>query len=139
MQVHYQFFKTDQSRVGGFVDYNHNIGVTQNMYIMLCGCVTPNQQRIVQARAQIDAEEYTNLLNYIINKAVNPGYREMPKPNNFPCPVFVVETEIENNIYQEVHRDVKGTYQGGTYFFSTAQDILEKYPCMAIVGSLQWH
>ena len=40
-QGHYQFFETGQSRVGGVIDHVRNIGVAQNLYVMLCGRTTP--------------------------------------------------------------------------------------------------
>ena len=37
IQGHYQFFETDQSHLGGVIDHVRSMGVSQNMYVMLCG------------------------------------------------------------------------------------------------------
>ena len=41
IQSHYQFFETDQSQVGGVIDHVRNMGVAQNLCVMLCGHMTP--------------------------------------------------------------------------------------------------
>jgi len=55
---HYAFFETDQSRVGGAINHMpEELGVAENMYIMLCGRMTPAQRQVVQRRVNIDTEE----------------------------------------------------------------------------------
>ena len=45
---HYAFFETDQSRVGGAINHMHDeLGVSQNMYIMLCGRMAPAQRQVI--------------------------------------------------------------------------------------------
>ena len=58
IQGNYQFFETDQSHVGGVIDHARSMGVAQNMYVMLCGQMTPAQRIIVRNRARIDTEVY---------------------------------------------------------------------------------
>ena len=42
---HYTFFETDQSRVGGAINHMpEELGVAENMYVMMCGQMTPAQK-----------------------------------------------------------------------------------------------
>ena len=57
MQGHYQFFETNQSQVGEVLEHDVRrdiMGVAHNMYIMLCGCMTPAQRTIIRQRAHVD-------------------------------------------------------------------------------------
>ena len=126
IQGNYQFFETDQSHVGGVIDHVRNMGVAQNMYVMLCGRMTPAQRTIIRNRAQIDTEVYRDVLNYFIKESGHPGYAEVSMPENFPCPVFVEDKETENNTDRESNGGVEKTFEGGTYYFSTAQDPSDK-------------
>ena len=48
IQGNNQLFETDQSHVGGVIDHVRSMGVAQNMYVMLCGRMTPAQRIIVR-------------------------------------------------------------------------------------------
>ena len=126
IQGHYQFFETDQSQMGGVIDHVRDMGVAQNMYIMLCGRMTPTQRELIRQRAQIDTEEYLDLLNYFIKESGHSGYNGLPLPKDFPHPIFVEDKETENNTDKDMNEGVEKTFQGGTYFFSTAQDPSDK-------------
>ena len=55
----YAFFETDQSRIGGAINHmQEELGVAENMYVMLCGRMTPEQRSVVQRRVQIEFGEY---------------------------------------------------------------------------------
>ena len=46
---HYSFFSVDQSHVGGVLNKYRNIkNAAKNIFIVLCGRMTPDQKRIVQ-------------------------------------------------------------------------------------------
>ena len=126
IQGNFQFFETEQSHVGGVIDHVRSMGVAQNMYVMLCGRMTPAQRIIVRNRAQIDTEVYRDVLNYFIKESGHPGYAGLAMPENFPSPVFVEDKETENNTDRELNRGIEKTFEGGTYYFSTAQDPSDK-------------
>ena len=126
IQGHYQFFETDQSQVGGVIEHVRDMGVAHNMYIMLCGRMTPAQRTIIRRRAHLDTEEYMDLLNFFIKVSGHSGYSGLPMPENFPRPLFVEDKETENNVDREVNKGVEKSFQGGTYYFSTAQDPSDK-------------
>ena len=69
IQGHYQYSETDQYMVGGAVNHVQDIGIAGNMYIMLCGRMTPEQRQIVCRQVQPDTDEYMNILNYFMTGA----------------------------------------------------------------------
>ena len=78
IQGNFQFFETEQSHVGGVIDHVRSMGVAQNMYVMLCGRMTPAQRIIVRNCAQIDTEVYRDVLNYFIKESGHLGYAGWP-------------------------------------------------------------
>ena len=97
IQSHYQFFKRDQSMVGGVMNHVREMGVGQNMYIMLCGQMTPDQRTIVRKCVETDLDEYMDLINYFIKELGHPGYSGIPMPEKFTRPLFVEDKESDNN------------------------------------------
>ena len=63
---HFQYFETDRWIVSGAVNHVRDMGVSENMYIMLCGRMTPEQRQIMRRRVRFDTEEYIDILNYLI-------------------------------------------------------------------------
>ena len=112
--------------MGGVIEHVRDMGVAHNMYIMLCGRMTPAQRTIIRRRAHLDTEEYMDLLNFFIKVSGHSGYSGLPMPENFPRPLFVEDKETENNVDREVNKGVEKSFQGGTYYFSTAQDPSDK-------------
>lgn len=102
------------------------MGVAQNMYVMLFGQMIPVQRIIVQICAQIDTEVYRNVLSCFVKESSHPGYAGLAIPKDFPTPVFVEDKETENNIDRELNKGIETTFEGGTYYFSTAQDPSDK-------------
>lgn len=78
IQGHYQFFETDQSQLGGVLNHVRDMGVPKDMYIMLCGCMTSEQKRIVQECVIMDTELYMDILQYFIEKSGHPGFSGLP-------------------------------------------------------------
>ena len=124
---HHAFFETDQSRVGGAMNHMHDeLGVSENMYIMLCGRMTPAQREVVRRRVIIDSEEYFDILHWFITESGHPGYANLPVPKQFPSPCFVSDEPTENNTDESRHEEVENRFQGGTYYYSTAQEPSDK-------------
>ena len=104
------------------MNHMQDMGISPNIYIMMCGRTTPEQRNIIRNRAQLDRDLYMDILNYFITKSGHSGYEKMSTPSEFPSPVFVEDTESENNTDESVDPTVENSFQGGTYNFSTAQD-----------------
>jgi len=120
---HFAFFETDQSRIGGALNHmRKELGVANNMYVMLCGRMTPQQRQVVQRRVTLDSEEYFDILHWFITESGHKGYSDLPVPDHFPSPCFVADTPNENNTDEPINESVENRFQGGTYYFSTAQE-----------------
>ena len=122
IQGHYQFFETDQSRLGGVLNHVRDMGVPKDMYIMLCGRMTPEQKRIVRERVILDTELYMDILEHFIVNSGHPAYSDMPLPEHFPQPLFFEDDGVDNNTDTAMNPEVERTFEGGTYYYSTAQD-----------------
>lgn len=122
IQGHYQFFETDQSRLGGVLNHVRDMGVPKDMYIMLCGRMTPEQKRIVRERVVLDTELYMDILQHFIVNSGHPAYSDMPLPEHFPQPLFFEDDGVDNNTDKAMNPEVEKTFEGGTYYYSTAQD-----------------
>ena len=116
------YFEQDQHQVGGVIKDMHDMGAPHNMFIMLCGRMTPAQRTIIKRRARLDPEEYLDYLNYFITESGHPGYKGMDLPENFPQPVFTEDEETDTNIDYPVRPDIETDIKGGVYFFSSGQD-----------------
>ena len=108
--------------IGGAVNHVRDMGVSENMYIMLCGRMTPEQRQIIGMQVRFDSEKYMDILNYFITKSGHPGYAGLSLPENFPEPIFVADKPNHNETDAPMNEEVERAYAGGTYFFSTAQD-----------------
>ena len=122
LRGHYQFFEMDQSRIGGAMNHMSQMGMGENIYSMICGRVTPAQRDIVRYRSELNTALYRTLQSWFIQKSGHPGYQNLPNQNDFPKPIFVEDQETTNNTDVEMNPTVERTFEGGTYFFSTAQD-----------------
>ena len=115
------YFEQDQHQVGGVIKDMHDMGAPHNMFIMLCGLMTPAQRTIIKRRARLDPEEYLDYLNYFITESGHPGYKGMDLPENFPQPVFIKDEETDTNIEYPVRPNIETDIKGGVYFFSSGQ------------------
>ena len=116
------YFEQDLPQTGGVFNDMRDMGASPNMYVMLCGRVTPHQREIIRKRSEMDTELYMDLLNWFITKSGHSGYKDMELPENFPTPVFIEDAETENNVDKSIRPDIEETYTGGTYYFTSAQD-----------------
>ena len=91
------YYKTDQPKNGGLMNHMNDMGVGLNMYILLWGQNTLPQYVIIQKRAEMDREEYMDILNYFILKSGHPWYSTMHLPEKCPQHEFIKEKESNNN------------------------------------------
>ena len=69
------FFIHDPEHIGESFKYMLQCDVSPDMYVMICGRVTPNQRDIIKRRVSINADEYKALLNWLIDN--HPLYEGM--------------------------------------------------------------
>ena len=51
LRCNYQFFETDQNRVGGVMNQLNQSGIGEHIYCVLCGRMTPDQKQIFRKRS----------------------------------------------------------------------------------------
>lgn len=116
------YYESDIPEIGGAFKHARNMGLSQNMYVMLCGRFTPHQRQIIRKRFKLNSDLFFDILNYFIELSGHPGYADMPVPDEFPAPIFVADAPDENNTDEETNREVEETFVGGNYYFSSGQD-----------------
>ena len=119
---HCQFFELDQSHVRKFINDIGDQGVGNDIYCMIGGRFTPDQRKIIRNRSRINTELYKDILSWFINESGHSGFTNVVVPEECPSPIVIEDDETENNTDWEENKEVENVYEGGTYFFSTAQD-----------------
>ena len=84
---HHVFFVNDPEYVGNSFDLMLRSGVQPDIYVMICGRVTPGQREIIRRRCSINAENYMSILLWLIQN--HPSYGGMNLPLTCPQPIFI--------------------------------------------------
>ena len=86
-------------------------GTLPDMYVMICGRVTPNQRDIIKRRVSIDVDEYKAILNWLIEN--HPSYDGTETPDSCPQSVLVGGFDEHTNNTDKYKDDtVKSTFEG---------------------------
>ena len=88
----------------------------------LCGRMTPDQKQIVRKRSRIDPGLYIDLLTWFVKESGHSGFLNISIPEDCPQPLLVENNPTKNNTDDPSDKTVESNYEGGTYYFSTAQD-----------------
>ena len=115
------YFETKLPELGGAFQYTWKMGLPQKLYVMLCGRFTPMQRNIIQKQFKFDSDLNLDILNYFINDSGHPGFKGMPSPEYFPCPVFIADQPNQNNTDHSINPRVDKVFTGGNHYLSTAQ------------------
>ena len=89
------FFLNDPEHVGASFQYLIKSGAPSDVYVMICGRVTPNQRKIIKNRCTIDIEKYKSIMNWLIDN--HPSYSEMKRPEDCPQPIVLGGFEETTN------------------------------------------
>ncbi len=112
----------DQNRLGGVMNQLNHAGIGEQIYCVLCGRMTPDQNQIVRKRSRVDTQLYIDILTWFVKESGHPGYLNTSIPEDYPQPLLVEDIPTKNNTDEPANKTVKANYEGGTYYFSTAQD-----------------
>ena len=117
---HFSFFSVDQSHVGGVVNKYRGIQNTaKNIYVVLCGRMTPQQKSIARRQAEFDTQLYLDLLTWFAKESGHPGYKDVTPPDECPDPVVILQDEDkDNNTDESVDPSIECRISGKTYYFS---------------------
>ncbi len=100
-------------------------GIGKHMYCVLCGRMTPDQKQIVRKRSKVDTQLFIDVMAWFIQESGHSGYNKTSIPEDCPQPLLIEDSETRNNTDHPVNESLETTYEGGTFFFSSAQDPLE--------------
>jgi hypothetical protein len=117
---HFSIFGVDQSHVGGVLKkYNSMGNTTKNIFVVLCGRMTPQQKGIVRRQAEMDTDFFLDLLTWFVNESGHPAYKDVIPPEECPDPVVIIQDEDkQNNTDESEDPKVECRIEGKTYYFS---------------------
>lgn len=119
---HFTFFDTDQEYLGRAVKYLRGIR-NNNIFCVLCGRMTPSQREEARRRAELNTEDYLNLLNWFILESGHDAYKSFTPPDNCPQPSVIMDPENEHNTNYETNAlGEECPYEGGTFYMSSTSD-----------------
>ncbi len=122
LRGNYQFFEMDQNRLGGVMNQLNQAGIGEHIYCVLCGRMTPDKKQIVYKRSRVDTQLYIDILPWFVEESGHPGYLNSSIPEDCPQPLLVEDIPTINNTDVSADKTVKTNYEGGTFYFSSAQD-----------------
>jgi hypothetical protein len=97
-------------------------GIGKHIYCVLCGKMTPDQKQIVCKRSRVDTQLYIDILAWFVKESGHPCYLNTSVPEDCSQPLLVEDIPTNNNTDKPADKTVQANYEGGTYYFSTAQD-----------------
>ena len=121
---HFSFFSVDQSHVGGVLNKYKSVGSSErkpskNIFVVLCGRMTPNQKRIVKEQAELDTDIFLHLLNWFIIRSGHSGFEDVDPPEDCSELIaFLRDDDTENNTDESVDNALECRLEGKTYYFS---------------------
>ncbi len=97
-------------------------GIGEHIYCVLCGRMTPDQKQIVPKWSKVDTELFIDVMTWFVKELGHPGYNKTSIPEDCPQPLLIKDSETRNSTDCPVNESLEATYEGGTFFFSSAQD-----------------
>jgi hypothetical protein len=65
---------------------------------------------------------YIDILSWFVKESGHPDYLNTSIPEDCPQPLLVEDIPTKNNTGKSANKTVKTNYEGGMYYFSSAQD-----------------
>jgi hypothetical protein len=98
---HFSFFSVDQSHVDGVLNKYRSINdngmrTSRNIFVVLCGKMTPDQKKIIRRQAKLDTDVFLHLLNWFVRESGHSGYKGVIPPDE--CPELIAYLEEEDNV-----------------------------------------
>ena len=102
-------------------------GSAPDMYVMICGRVTPTQRDIIKRRCTINGLDYNRILSWLIDN--HPSYYGMQKPDHCPQPILVggfEETTNNTDTCENSMPEVENRFEGEEMTFASRNKPTEK-------------
>ena len=123
---HFSFFSVDQSHVGGVLNKYKSAGNSErqpstNIFVVLCGRMTPNQKQIIRKKSQMNTNVFLCLLNWFVRESGHSGFDGVVPPEDCSDMIaFLRDEDTENNTDESADNDLECRIEGKTYYFSDA-------------------
>jgi hypothetical protein len=124
----------DQNRIGGVIHQLNKSGIGDYIYCVICGRMTVDQKRIIRERFTLDTQYLIDIMTWFVQQSGHTGFKDTSIPEECPQPLLVGNLDTNNNTNISVNENVESSYEGGTYYFSLAQDPSE---ATSVYGSLE--
>ena len=118
---HHTFFLNDPEHIGATFNYLRESGAKKDVYVMLCGRMTPSQREIAKKKCEMDSEKYMKLLKWLIE--YHPSYKDMTPPEEAPSPVPLGGFHQTQNNTDESDvnaKDLEDSFDGSRFTFAPA-------------------
>ena len=118
---HHTFFLNDPAFIGATFNFLRDTGAQKDVYVMLCGRMTPSQRAIAKSKCQINTEDYIKLLTWLISN--HPSYKNMTPPANAPHPIPVGTLDATTNNTDQSDpnaKNVENSFDGSRFTFAPA-------------------
>ena len=102
-------------------------GSAPDMYVMICGRVTPAQRDIIKRRCIINGLDYDKILTWLIDN--HPSYHGMQKPDHCPQPILVggfEETTNNTDTCDNSMPEVENRFEGEEMTFASRNEPTEE-------------
>jgi hypothetical protein len=115
----------DQNKIGGVINQLNRSGIGEHIYCVLCGRTTLDQKKKIRERSRIDTQLFSDIMTWFVQESGHPGFKDTSIPEQCPQPLLVEDLETNNNTDDSADINVESNYEGGTYYFLSAQDSSE--------------
>ena len=114
----HQFFEADHTKVAGALNKLKSLGASSNIYVVLCGPMTPAQKAIVHNKSVLNTNLYLNLLRWF--KAHHPGFADV----ELVCPEInlVEDAESPRNTDKEGDPVIETQCNEGVFYFTSGNE-----------------
>jgi hypothetical protein len=88
--------------------------------------MTPDEKQIVCKRSKVNTQLFIDVLTWFDKGSGHPEYTNISILEDCPQPLLVEDPEARSNTNDPTNETVEANFEGGTYFFLSAQDPSEK-------------
>ena len=117
------FFFNDPEHVGASFEYLVNAGAPPDIYVMICGRVTPAQREIIRRRCEVNVDDYNAIYKWLIKN--HPSYRNMNLPQTCPQPIVLGgfdESTNNTDSCEDNNSEVENVFDGEQFTFAPTNE-----------------
>ncbi len=100
----------------------NKLGFGEHIYCVLCGRMAPDQKKMVRECSTLDTQLFIDIMTWFVQNSGHSGFKYISVPEECPQPLLVEDRDANNNTDISIDKNVESSYEGGTYYFSSAQD-----------------